>query len=102
MNNIPELPFEIISKILNIRMESKKSDRIEAEILEQTENNKIKFCLVMNQLDFLIDDLSISIQTQLDCDPDFEEELNNLTTSELILDQLDFFNSCYYDLTEDY
>ena len=95
MIQIPELPFEIISKILNIRMESKKSDRIATEILEQTENNKINYSMCINQLNFLIDDLSISIQLQLDCDPDFEEELNNLTTSELILDQLDFFNSCY-------
>tara|TARA_R110000772_G_scaffold39274_3_gene92380 strand:+ start:804 stop:1112 length:309 start_codon:yes stop_codon:yes gene_type:complete len=102
MIEIPELPFEIISKILKLRMESKKSDRIDRELLEETELNKFKYSIVMHQLDYLIEDLGFSLQVQIDNEPEFEEELNNLIFSELLIEQIEFYNHCIIDDTEDY
>ena len=46
--NIPQLPFDMISKILNIRMKTKKSER---ELLEWSDDWKENFSYVENQLD---------------------------------------------------
>ena len=46
--NIPQLPFDMISKILNIRMKTKKSER---ELLEWSDDWKDNFILIENQLD---------------------------------------------------
>ena len=46
--NIPQLNFDMISKILNIRMKTKKAER---ELIEWSDDWKENFMYVENQLD---------------------------------------------------
>lgn len=48
-NNMPQLNFDMISKILNIRMEIKKEERLQEEAFDEWEN---KFIEIDNQLTY--------------------------------------------------
>lgn len=88
--NIPKLPNDIIFKILKHRREINYLDKK----YEEAQFNKIN---LLDELNYLNEDLNLSIQIMFDnndCDEEEIEELENSSYSELLLENIINYN--YY------